>query len=112
MGGILLDGSGDIAVTSSIQEELQTMVATRLKASINSWQLYQIGANLDSYRGSSIGINNNVELSIQKQVTSDLTNQLLPPGSFTVSTIPFGNQIQVLVYLGSTLIASSSVVTS
>ncbi|HEV2483978.1 MAG TPA: hypothetical protein VGT08_00430 [Terracidiphilus sp.] len=32
LGGVLVDGTGDIATTLSAQEELETMVATRLKA--------------------------------------------------------------------------------
>ena len=31
LGGVLVDGTGDIATTLSAQEELETMVATRLK---------------------------------------------------------------------------------
>ena len=108
-GGVLMDGTGDIAVTGTPVEELETMVATRLKAAINGWKLYAIGANLDAFLGSSVGINQNTALAIQRQVTSSLTNQLLPAGSFTVSTIVLGNEIQVLVYLGPSLVATTSV---
>ena len=31
-GGVLMDGTGDIAITLTSIEELETMVATRLKA--------------------------------------------------------------------------------
>jgi hypothetical protein len=85
-GGVLIDGSGDIAMTVTPQEELETMVATRLKAAVDGWKLYRIGAGLDDFKGSSIGINQNTELAIQRRVTSDLTNELLPAGSFTVQT--------------------------
>jgi hypothetical protein len=93
-----------------LAEEVQSMVATRLKAATTSWKLYAIGANLDAFIGSSVGVNQNTELAIQRQVTAALTNQLLPPGSFTVQTIPFGNEVQVLVYVGSSVVASTSVV--
>lgn len=57
LGGVLVDGRGDIATTLSAREELETMVATRLKAAFNGWKLYQIGANLQAFIGSSVGIN-------------------------------------------------------
>jgi len=56
-----------------------------------------------------MGINRNTELAIQRQVTASLTNQFLAPGSFSVQTVPIGNEIQVLVYLGEELIASTTV---
>ena len=108
-GGVLMDGTGDIAITLTSIEELETMVATRLKAAINGWKLYLIGANLDAFIGSSVGINQNTALAIQRQVIASLTNQLLPAGSFTVQTIVLGNEIQVLVYLGPSLVATQTV---
>lgn len=109
LGGVLVDGTGDIAATLSAQEELETMVATRLKAALNGWKLYQIGANLQSFLGSSVGINTNTELAIQRQVTAALANRLLPSGSFTVQTVVLGNEIEVLVYLGQKLLANTTV---
>ncbi len=108
-GGSLIDGTGDLALTTSAQEEIETMAATILKASINSWKLYSIGPDLDSFIGSSVGINQNTTLSIQRAVTSALSYQFLPAGSFTVSTVVFGSDVEVLVYLGSSLIASTTV---
>ncbi len=109
LGGVLVDGTGDIATTVTTKEEIETMVATRLKAAINGWKLYRIGADLQSFLGSSVGINQNTVLSIQRQVTASLNNQLLPAGSFSVQTLVLGNTVQVLVYLGSSLIASTTV---
>ena len=106
-----MDGAGDIALTQSVTEELSTMVATRLKAALNGWKLYPIGASLETFIGSPVGINQNTELAIQRRVTSALTLQLLPAGSFTVQTVTLGNEVQVLVYLGQSLVASTSVVT-
>jgi hypothetical protein len=108
-GGVLIDGTGDLALTTSAQEEIETMVATRLKASLNSWKLYSIGAGLDSFEGSPLGINQNTTLAIQRQVNAALTYQLLPAGSFTVSTVVFGNEVEVLVYIGKSLVASTTV---
>jgi len=109
LGGILLDGSGDIATTLSAKEEISTMVATRLKAATGAWKLYTIGANLKSFIGSSIGINTNTELAIKRQVTSSLSD-ILSAGSFSVQTINMGNEIQVLVYLGQTLLTTQTVI--
>lgn len=109
-GGTLIDGNGDLATTSSSQEELESMAATRLKASVNSWKLYKnIGANLSSFEGQPIGINNNTALAIQRSVTASMTDQFLPAGSFTVQTIVFVNEIQVMLYVGNVLIATTSV---
>ena len=69
MGGTLLDGNGDLAVTLSPLEERSTMAATRLKAAVNAWKSYPgIGAGLDSYRGNPIGITQDTELSLQRAV--------------------------------------------
>jgi len=110
MGGVLMDGAGDLALTTLATEELSTMVATRLKAAVKGWKLYPIGAGLDSFIGSPVGINQNTELAIQRRVSSTLTYQFLPVGSFTIQTLTLGNEVEVFVYLGSSLIASYSVV--
>lgn len=105
-----MDGAGDIALTQTAIEELSTMVVTRLKGAVAGWKLYKIGAELDSFIGSPVGINQNTELAIQRRVTSALTYKLLPSGSFIVQTVTLGNEVQVLVYLGQSLLASTSVV--
>jgi hypothetical protein len=110
MGGIMLDGTGDIATTLNAREEVCTMAATRLKAAFRGWKLYSIGADLDSFRGSPVGINQNTELAIQRQAAASLTNQFLPPGSFSIRTVTFGNEVQVLVYIGQTLAVTTSVI--
>jgi hypothetical protein len=89
-GGLLVDGTGDIAVTTSAMEELQTMVATRLKAGPRSWKLYPIGAGLDSVIGASTGINQNTELAIQRRCLA-ATSDLLPAGSLKVQTVTLKN---------------------
>lgn len=89
-GGLLLDGTGDSAATASALGELGAVVATRLKAGPRSWKLYAIGAGLDDMIGSSVGINQNTELAIQRRVLS-ATADLLPPGSLSVQTVTIGN---------------------
>lgn len=105
-GGLLLDGTGDVAVTLNSLEEIESMIATRLKASVKAWKLYAIGAGLDVFQGQPV--NSNTELSIQRAVTASLTRQFLPAGSFTVQTVAIGNQIEVYVYINQTLITSTS----
>jgi hypothetical protein len=107
-GGLLLDGTGDIATTLSPLEELNSMVMTRLKAAVNAWKLYSIGAGLEVFPGNPV--NANTELSIQRAVTASLTRQFLPSGSFTVQTLAIGNSIEVYVYMGRALVANTSLV--
>lgn len=105
-GGILLDGTGDIATTLNSLEELESMITTRLKAAVNAWKLYSIGAGLDIFPGNPV--NSNTELSIQRAVTSALTRQFLPSGSFTVQTLAIGSSIEIYVYIQQTLITSTT----
>jgi hypothetical protein len=101
-GGLVIDSTGDIAFTDNSFEAVQAMVVSRLKADLDGWQLYQIGADLDSVIGTTI----------QKQINTSLTNQFLSAGSFTVETIALSNMIQIYVYLQGSLIATASVNTS
>jgi hypothetical protein len=107
-GGILLDGTGDLAVTLSPLEEFNSMVATRLKAAVKGWKLYAIGAGLEVFPGNPV--NTNTELSIQRAVTASLTRDFLPSGSFTVQTLAIGDTIEIYVYISKTLVASTSIV--
>jgi hypothetical protein len=43
-GGVLLDATGDISFTTTPWECMVAMVNTRLKAAVNGWKLYPIGA--------------------------------------------------------------------
>ena len=62
MGGTLVDGNGDLATTLSPLEEMGSMVMTRMKGALDAWKLYPgIGADLDSFRGSPVGINQDTE---------------------------------------------------
>jgi len=107
-GGLLLDATGDIAFTASPRECLAAMVNTRLKAALDGWKLYQIGADLDKLIGTTVAAE--LELSIQRQVRASLSRDFLPLGSFTVSTLAVGSQtIQVFVYVQNQLVASTTV---
>lgn len=106
-GGTLLDGSGDLAVTLSSTEELESMVATRVKAAVDGWKLYTIGAGLETFPG--LPVNTNTELSIQRAVTSSLTRQFLSAGSFTVQTLAVGSSIEIYIYLNKTLLLATTV---
>ena len=103
-GGILLDGTGDIAFTSGLtNESLADMIRTRLKAALTGWQLYPIGADLETLLGSTMDAE--LEARIQRQVTTSLSNQFLSRGSFQVQTLPNGGRMSVLVYISQQLVA-------
>jgi hypothetical protein len=107
-GGILLDGSGDIATTDpSTMESTVDVVRSRLKASLNGWKLYAIGADLQARVGDIIAPE--LEIALQRQVYNSLTNSFLPRGSFTVETLSFGDTVRVLVFISQTLIAQATV---
>ena len=105
-GGILLDSTGDIALTSNVSpESLIDMVRTRLKATLNGWQLYRIGANLDMIIGQQV--TPETEALITQAVTTSLTNDFLPVGSFSVETIADGTTITVVVFINNVVVASA-----
>lgn len=105
-GDLLLSG-GDIATTDpTTLASLQDMVRTRLKAALDGWQLYSIGADLAARLGDTIDTELNITL--RRQVNNSLTNQLLPRGSFTVKSLTDNGMITIFVYINQTLIASAS----
>jgi hypothetical protein len=106
-GGVLMDGTGDIADTTGTMDSIQDIVRSRLKAGLNGWKLYQIGAGLKRALGQANS--NEVSVVIQRRVVSVLTNDFLAPGSFTVSTIALGNAITIYVYIQNTLISTVTV---
>lgn len=107
-GGLLLDTTGDIALTEpSGRQSLQDMIVTRLKAAIDGWQLYNIGSDLRSAMGNIVS--EEIEVTLQRQVTQSLTNQFLNKGDFTVQTLADGDLITVYVYVNSSLIATALV---
>jgi hypothetical protein len=107
-GGLLLDPTGDISFTASPWECLVAMANTRLKAAIDGWKLYRIGADLATLIGTTVA--QELELSIQRQIQASLSQDFLPAGSFTVATILVGQQtVQVFVYVQNQLVASTTV---
>src|ERR1035441_5937615 len=107
-GGILLDGSGDIACTDpSTMESTVDVVRSRLKAALHGWKLYDIGADLQARVGDIIAPE--LEIALQRQVYNSLTNSFLPRGSFTVETLSFGDIVRVLVFISQTLVAQATV---
>lgn len=105
-GGCLIDGSGDLALATP-DGSLQDMILTRLKAAIDGWQLYRIGADLDNLIGRTVDAE--LELAIRRQVETALTQDFLPRGSFQVKTLPTGTLIQVFVYINDSLMATAQV---
>lgn len=109
-GGLLVDSTGDIAMTSDTTpagrwEELATMVATRVKAALNSWQLYAIGADLDSLPGKAPP--SELELAVKQSITYALSNDFMPSGSFTVNTLSQGSEITIFIFVQNQLLYST-----
>lgn len=106
-GGIMLDGSGDIAFTSSPISCVKQMVRTRLKAAIDGWKQYKIGCGLDDFIGGTSDAP--TEVQIQRRVIQALSSNYLPAGVFNVKTLRLGGVIQVYVYINNQLIADVQV---
>lgn len=105
-GDLLLDGQ-DIATTNpGTLTSLQDMVRTRLKATLNGWQLYSIGADLAARLGDTVDAELNITL--RRQVNNSLSNQFLPRGSFTVTSVVDNSVITIFVYIGQSLIAAAT----
>lgn len=101
-GGLLLDAYGDLAVTADITSDSTVdLVNTRLKAALNGWQLYAIGADLQSRIGQLA--DPEIEIRIQRQVVQSLSD-ILPRGSYEVQTLLLDDGVTVLVYLNGQLI--------
>jgi len=106
-GGLLTDGSGDIAFTSSPTECAIAMVRTRLKSAVDGWKLYQIGAGLDDFPGDTSDAA--MEITIKRRVMQAITRNYLPSSVFDITTLRFGGEIQVYVYMNQNLVATASV---
>lgn len=110
-GGLMLDGNGDIAFTSTSLETVISMTRTRLKAATNAWQSYPgMGAGLEAFRGNTS--NSEIELTIKRTVLSAISNNFLPSSVFTVNTLRVYGRIIVYVFLNNQFIASSSISTT
>ena len=106
-GGILLDATGDIACTdSSTLESVVDIVRSRLKAALNGWKLYAIGADLQARVGGIVGAE--LEVALKRQVYQALSDGFLPRGVYSVETLSHGSTVRVLVYLKGQLIAQAT----
>ena len=108
-GGILIDGNGDIQLTDpEVPESLVDMILTRLKADVNSWKLYRIGANLSRLVGEIV--DPELELKIKRQISDSMTRDgLLAKGSFSVETIPSPAEVLAILYLAGEAVATVAV---
>jgi hypothetical protein len=106
-GGVLLDGSGDIAMASP-QESLYDMVRTRLKADLDGWKLYQIGADLERRLGDAV--TPELEVTIRRQIQASLQKEFLVSGQFAVTTLDLGGgHMDVYVHVLNELVATVQV---
>jgi len=104
-GGSLLDGSGDWALTGSVWEELSTMIATRLKADLDAWQLYRIGADLDKLPAQTVAPE--LESAVQQQAMQSISD-LVPSGMAQVKTLTQGSEIMLFVYINGQLVYTTT----
>lgn len=105
-GDLILSG-GDIATTDpSSLDSLKDMVRSRLKAALDGWQLYSIGADLHARLGDTVDAELNITL--RRQINQSLTNQFLPRGSFNVQSFTDRGVVNLFVYLNQSLIASAT----
>ena len=86
------------------------MVRTRLRARLQGWQLYRIGADLATLPGKTCDAT--LELLAQRLVTSALSNSFLPSGSFRVQTTRSGGKLDIYVYLSNSLLAQAALDTT
>lgn len=106
-GGIMLDGTGDIAFTDSPLDCVSQTVRSRLKSAIAGWKLYKIGCGLEDFVGGTADVT--AETAIQRRVIQALSTNYLPAGVFNVKTLRLGGVIQVYVYINQQMIASIQV---
>lgn len=105
-GDVLLAG-GDIGTTDpTTLQSIQDMVRTRMKAALDGWQLYSIGADLQARLGDTI--DQELNITLRRQVNQSLTNQFLPRGSFNVQSMTDNQTILIFVYINQSLIATAT----
>lgn len=107
-GGLLIDGSGDIACTDpNSTESIHSVVRSRIKAALNGWKLYKIGADLQNRIGETVS--QETEIGIRRQVSQCLSSSFLPIGSFQVETIADIDRVHVFVYINKELVGKVTV---
>ena len=108
LGGLLLDGSGDLASTTGDTADVQSIGASRLNAATDGWKLYTFGANLQSVLGQTVS--QEVETALQRAAVQSLTSDgFLDGGAIDVVVLGAGSQTLVLVYLHNQLIAQAGI---
>lgn len=107
-GGLLIDGSGDIACTDSNSlESTHSVVRSRLKAALNGFKLYKIGADLQNRIGDTVS--QETEIGIRRQITQCLSTNFLSTGSFQVETISDIDKVHAFVYMNKELVGKVTV---
>ena len=105
-GGLLIDGTGDIACTDPTSlESIISIVRSRVKAAVDGWKLYRIGAGLQDRLGDTV--DEEVEISIRRQVIQALTSDFLTAGAVKVETLPDIDRIHVFVYMQGQLVTTT-----
>lgn len=104
-GGTLLDNTGDISFSTGFAE-IQDLVITRLKASSEGWQLYDLSANLEDRIGDRISTN--LQTKIQRQVTQALSD-ILTTGMYQIKILTVGNTMQLYVFVNNTAVATATI---
>ena len=103
-GDLLVSGDGDILTTDpGTLASITDMVRTRLKAAVDGWKLYRIGAGLEQRIGDTVSAE--LEIVCRRQVQQALTNNFLPAGTFKVMSLVDGSKITLFVYLNNSLLS-------
>lgn len=106
-GDLLLDGSGDIASTEDRRVSNIDMIQSRVKAALNGWKLYAIGADLQTLIGNTQS--QEIELRAKQLITTALTKSFLSASQFKIQTISDGTTLKILVYLQDQLVVFATV---
>ena len=104
-GGIVSDGLGDISLSGGLKETLD-MCASRIKVSAEGWQLYDIGANLDSQIGATI--DPNLAAAIQVQMSNAISD-LLPTSMYSIQTLVTGNNLDAWLMINNQAVLQATI---
>ena len=75
-GGILLGGDGDLAFTSSAWETMSDVARSRLKAAVDGYKNYLIGAGLTEVLGQAP--TPEMQIALRRRAVASLTNDFAP----------------------------------
>jgi len=104
-----VDGTGDIACTSNgTLDSTIDIVRSRLKAALDGWRLYRIGADLQERVGQFI--NPELDIAIKRQVYEAMTcDGFLPKNVLQVETLAYDKKVHVMVFVNGTLAGQAEV---